>query len=277
MSIERTQEQQYQRITAVLKGWREQTALACAAYHEAKQSECWRLHHKTWKAFIEACGFTQEWARQLAMTGERMEEMTALLTSSPDATELHSHADLPTKVSNLTPGVRKVLDSIPLASQVGVLAQTKAAVPTVKEVKAVKAKVVEPAKIHEAELVLTDATELARTVPTEIAADWQRAEATAKDILHKLRDALHTIDDGLKCEDSIFADTTNGELSPLKAVIGHVNLHVKPHAVCAICHGLKSRKSCKLCKGRGYIGRHLWQTCVDSDTKALLAKMGGAK
>jgi hypothetical protein len=133
------------------------------------------------------------------------------------------------------------------------------------------------AKIHEGELVLTDETELARTVPAEIAADWQRAEATAKDILHKLRDVLHTIDEGLKAEDAIYADTTNGELSPLKSVIGHVNLHVKPHAVCAICHGLKSRKSCKLCKGRGYIGRHLWQTCVDSDTKALLAKMGGAK
>jgi hypothetical protein len=133
------------------------------------------------------------------------------------------------------------------------------------------------AKIHEAELVLTDETELARTVPAEIAADWQRAESTAKDILHKLRDVLHTIDEGLKAEDAIYADTTNGELSPLKAVIGHVNLHVKPHAVCSICHGLKSRKSCKLCKGRGYIGRHLWQTCVDSDTKALLAKMGGAK
>jgi hypothetical protein len=133
------------------------------------------------------------------------------------------------------------------------------------------------AKVYEGELVLTDATELARTVPTEIAADWKRADATAKDILHKLRDVLHAIDEGLKAEDSIYADTTNGELSPLKAVIGHVNLHVKPHAVCSICHGLKSRKSCKLCKGRGYIGRHLWQTCVDSDTKALLAKMGGAK
>jgi len=133
------------------------------------------------------------------------------------------------------------------------------------------------AKVHDAELVLTDETELARTVPAEIAADWQRAESTAKDILHKLRDVLHAIDEGLKAEDVIFADTTNGELSPLKSVIGHVNLHVKPHAVCSICHGLKSRKSCKLCKGRGYIGRHLWLTCVDSDTKALLAKMEGAK
>ena len=140
---------------------------------------------------------------------------------------------------------------------------------TAASVQQAAAKLAEPV---EAEIVLCDETELARTVPAEIADTWQRATSTAADILHKLRDALHTIDDGLKAEDIIFADTTNGELSPLKAVIGHVNLHVKPHAVCAICHGLKARKSCKLCNGRGYIGRHLWQTCVDADTKALLAK-----
>jgi hypothetical protein len=270
MSIERTQEQQYQRITAVLKGWREQTALACAAYHEAKQSECWRLHHKTWKAFIEACGFTQEWARQLAMTGERMEEMTALLTGSPDATELHSHTDLPTKVNNLTPGVRKVLDSIPLASQVEVLAQTKASVPTVKEVKAVKAKVVEPAQIQEAEVIVTDAN--GRTVPAGIVDAWQKATTEGNRLTKMLHEVKLAVQRGVNDDDPTFTRCHNSDVADFDRVYYKIKNDVTPHVVCTTCQGVHAKK-CKHCYGTGWLTMFQWKNLAE-DIRKLAEKTG---
>jgi hypothetical protein len=264
--------------TERVRDWKTKTEGVIQSVNEVWENKMWHPIYDSFKDWLEiGCGVTKQWGYEILKTAKTRQ----LLSEGDGVNRVDSglpHLQVLTKeeTAQISPSVRKVLDGVPFASQVEAVRE---AASTGKVTPKKVEKVIEQAaaKIHDADLVLTDETELARTVPAEIAADWQRAEATAKDILHKLRDALHTIDEGLKAEDSIFADTTNGELSPLKAVIGHVNLHVKPHAVCAICHGLKSRKSCKLCKGRGYIGRHLWQTCVDSDTKALIAKMGGAK
>jgi hypothetical protein len=262
-----------QECIVTIREWRNSTENTMAALMELHDGELWKdLGYDSFKDAIEVgCGITKQWGYELLKTARLRFQLTdGEGVKSLDSGLPHLQALTKEETAQISPSVRKVLDGVPFASQVEAVRAAAAAGPvTAASVQQAAA------KVHEAEIVLTDATELARTVPTDIAADWQRAEATAKDILHKLRDVLHAIDEGLKAEDVIFADTTNGELSPLKSVIGHVNLHVKPHAVCAICHGLKSRKSCKLCKGRGYIGRHLWQTCVDSDTKALLAKMGG--
>jgi len=114
-----------------------------------------------------------------------------------------------------------------------------------------------------------------REVPALILDNWQRATAISKDLLVSLRDVQATMRHGAehRDKDTIWADTTNTDFAGLSEVIGHLNLHVKPHAVCPQCHGLKaSIKGFKLCKGRGYIGRHLWQTCVPAELKDVLAK-----
>jgi hypothetical protein len=140
--LENQQEQKYQRVTAILKGWREQTSLACEAYWEAKTSKVWELHHNSWKEYVESCGFTEQWGLQLSKTGQRIAELRQLLETDPVKLSLTGAVDLPTKVSGLTPGTRRVLDGIPTAQQLEVLAKTKSPKPTVKEVQKAKAEVV---------------------------------------------------------------------------------------------------------------------------------------
>lgn len=273
-AIEKSQEQKYQRCKAILTGWREQTTLACQAYHEAKKSECWRLHHDHWIDFIDACGLTKEWARQLSKTGERIEELTALLTTETGGNSVApENAETLAKVNSLTPGIRKVLDSVPLASQVKVLAETKAEKPTVKEVK----KLVEEkkaAQIHEAEVIHCDFTDIQREIPADVLPLWQEGCAVYDEIMPHLRAVKSAMKHGIdgREEKRIWIECANTDVSPVQQLINTIELSVKPHAVCPTCNGHATKKSCKLCKGRGYIGKHLWTSCVPEETKKMLAK-----
>lgn len=214
-----------------------------------------RLYRVGYKTFDEYCEKRWGWTRQRA---------SQLIQSAA-------------VVQALPPKVSTVVDSEWTAREVAkVEPERRAAV--VKEAAksgAVTAKTVKAAvgKLSATDAVLLDCVEpeYRRAIPAEIVGDWQRATATANDLLAKLRDAQRTMKEGLESSDIIYADMTNGDLSPLTQIIGTVSLHVKPHALCPVCHGGKPRKACKLCKGRGFIGRHLWQVCVDADTKKLIA------
>jgi len=45
----------------------------------------------------------------------------------------------------------------------------------------------------------------------------------------------------------------------------------RPYAVCCTCQG-RVRESCRSCKGRGYINKHLYDVCVPEELKAVRAK-----
>jgi hypothetical protein len=45
----------------------------------------------------------------------------------------------------------------------------------------------------------------------------------------------------------------------------------RPYAVCCTCQG-RVRESCRSCKGRGYINKHLYDVCVPEELKAIRAK-----
>lgn len=46
---------------------------------------------------------------------------------------------------------------------------------------------------------------------------------------------------------------------------------VKPHAVCPTCQGLNVKK-CAMCKGRGFVSKFYWDTCVAKETKEMQCK-----
>jgi hypothetical protein len=126
------------------------------------------------------------------------------------------------------------------------------------------------AQIQEAEVIVTDAN--GRTVPEGIVALWKEADRITEELLPLARKLKHEIKAGVEDKEKnlVWMDATNGDTSPIQATINLLTLTVAPHAVCYVCNGVRPQK-CKLCKGRGFIGKHLWTTCPE-ETKKMLAK-----
>jgi len=47
--------------------------------------------------------------------------------------------------------------------------------------------------------------------------------------------------------------------------------NARPYAVCCTCQG-RVRESCRSCKGRGYLNKHLYDNCVPVELKVIRAK-----
>ena len=146
----------------------------------------------------------------------------------------------------------------------------------VKEVKAGKKTVSEVLTAHEekpaeqSEVSLADCN--GRKVPSDIVPLWNEALEISERLLQQLRKVKQEMSHGIEARETslVWRDCTNGDTSGLEATINTLNLTVKPHAVCYVCNGVRPQK-CKLCRGRGFIGKHLWTTCPE-ETKKMLAK-----
>lgn len=137
----------YEQIVATLKAWRESTTEAVHAINDAWTSGVWKKHHDTWKAFIESCGFTQEWGRQLRLTGQTIVELKALLPKEGECNSVASDTtETLAKVSNLTPGMRRVLDGLPTPLKLETLKDASAGgkAPTVKDLQWSRHKIAAP-------------------------------------------------------------------------------------------------------------------------------------
>lgn len=274
---------QAQDCIRTIREWKNHTEKAMEAVLQLHDGKLWlELGYDSFKDAIEVgCGIGRRWGYELLETAKKRQELS-------DGSSVHSvHTGSPSlqpltteEAAQITPAVRRVLDTIPTAAQVEAVKEaSKSGKVTAATVKSAAEKIIE-ADTTSVQLDCVE-PEYQREVPAVIVEPWGRAEAVAEDILHKLRGVKATMKEGIENreQDTIWADSTNTDFAGLSEVIGHVNLHVKPHAVCPICHAAKSMAGCKLCKSRGYIGRHLWQTCVPEETKALLKvwKKGGKK
>jgi hypothetical protein len=112
---------------------------------------------------------------------------------------------------------------------------------------------------------LLDATGI--KVPPEILALWNR-RVEIQELLHNVAVIKHTASrDNDKLIDALdrdaIASLTNQLKSELQAAI--------PYAVCPTCNGVKSTMSC-ICKGRGYLSKFVWDTCVPIETKKITGR-----
>lgn len=105
-----------------------------------------------------------------------------------------------------------------------------------------------------------------RGIPPSILPLWQRADAAGKeaaDMVSKIRGALKA---GQAADDLVF-----GELAISSLLASLDNLYadlkrIRPHAVCHVCHGVRAAK-CRACKGRGFVSKFFWDTCVPEEFK----------
>ena len=137
--------------------------------------------------------------------------------------------------------------------------------------KTIHAALAEPKQEAQPEII-HDLTDMHRELPAKNHERWIRAEKEAKELLalaHKLKSAMKAGVDG-KEENVVWVDLHNTDVSSIQQVINSLQLTLRPFAVCYACNGTRPEK-CRLCRGRGFVGKHLWTTCPD-ETKQMIAK-----
>ena len=110
-------------------------------------------------------------------------------------------------------------------------------------------------------------------VPTQLIPLWQRADEVQEllTILSRVKGALRAAQDG---RDKLFGEVNfSSALSHLEQAWTEIKT-AKPFAVCPSCQG-QLPDNCTLCRGRGLISEHRWNTCVTSEDKAFRAKVRG--
>ena len=110
-----------------------------------------------------------------------------------------------------------------------------------------------------------------REVPEKIIELWNRALCDTRPLLTDLSRIKSALTDAVKNNDLVYAEVN------YQAILAHLeNAYVQlqvtiPYAVCPSCQG-KLLKTCVLCKGRGYISKHLWDAGVPDSLKRLIIK-----
>ena len=102
-------------------------------------------------------------------------------------------------------------------------------------------------------------------IPTQLIPLWQRAGEVQEmlTVLSRIKGALRSAQDN---KDLLFAEVNfSSALSQLDQAWYDIKT-AKPFAVCPTCQGQLPEK-CALCKGRGLISEHRWNTCVTREDK----------
>ena len=105
-------------------------------------------------------------------------------------------------------------------------------------------------------------------IPEDIQAEWLRVEAMFKQIFALVNAAELWLAKGLKHPRDIgLAEITESTLSAIVQVATDVKC-IRPHAVCPTCQGTAKRKTCKLCRSRGFISKYSYEHHVPGELKA---------
>ncbi len=107
-------------------------------------------------------------------------------------------------------------------------------------------------------------------IPTQLIPLWQRADEVQEMLttLSRVKGALRSAQDN---KDTLFAEVNfSSALSQLDQAWYDIKT-ARPFAVCPTCQG-QLPDQCTLCKGRGVISEHRWNTCVTREDKEFRFK-----
>ena len=112
-------------------------------------------------------------------------------------------------------------------------------------------------------------------IPTQLIPLWQRAREV-QDMLTALSRVKGALGAAQENRDMLFAEVNfSSALSQLDQARYDIKT-AKPFAVCPTCQGQLPDK-CTLCKGRGLISEHRWNTCVTREDKEFREKAKGKR
>ena len=107
-------------------------------------------------------------------------------------------------------------------------------------------------------------------IPTQLIPLWQRTDEVQEMLttLSRVKGGLRTAQEN---RDKLFAEVNfSSALSQLDQAWTDIKT-AKPFAVCPTCQGQLPDK-CTLCRGRGLISEHRWNTCVTREDKEFRAR-----
>ena len=107
-------------------------------------------------------------------------------------------------------------------------------------------------------------------IPTQLIPLWQRTDEVQEMLttLSRVKGALRAAQEN---KDMLFAEVNfSSALSQLDQAWYDIKT-AKPFAVCPTCQG-QLPDQCTLCKGRGFISEHRWNTCVTREDKEFRFK-----
>jgi hypothetical protein len=112
-------------------------------------------------------------------------------------------------------------------------------------------------------------------IPTQLIPLWQRADEV-QEMLTTLSRVKGTLRAAQENRDKLFAEVNfSSALSQLDQAWYDIKT-AKPFAVCPTCQGQLPDK-CTLCRGRGLISEHRWNTCVTREDKEFRQKARGKR
>lgn len=223
-----------------------------SALREIKQRQ-WYLAdgYEDFESFCNGeWGWTKRYCNQLIVDADVInslpEKMRKLITSHDAARAL---ASVPAPLREI------VVDSCDESKPVTAAAIRKALPPPPKKAK--------PAKEETGPL-----DETGIEIPVEIRGLWEETGnesraivATISALISKLQRLRESASIGYVELDY------NQDMAGLRAVFRDVQRGI-PHAVCPSCQG-KAAKCCETCKGRGFVSKFFWDTCVADEVKKM--------
>jgi hypothetical protein len=111
-------------------------------------------------------------------------------------------------------------------------------------------------------------------IPTQLIPLWHRSPEVQELLtaLSRVKGALRAAQEN---KDKLFTEVNfSSALSQLDQAWTDIKT-AKPFAVCPTCQG-QVPDQCTLCRGRGLISEHRWNTCVTSEDKAFRVRAGRA-
>jgi hypothetical protein len=112
-------------------------------------------------------------------------------------------------------------------------------------------------------------------IPTQLIPLWQRA-GEVQEMLTSLSHVKGALRSAQENRDKLFAEVNfSSALSQLDQAWYDIKT-AKPFAVCPTCQG-QLPDQCTLCKGRGLISEHRWNTCVTREDKEFRVRAKGRK
>jgi hypothetical protein len=135
-----------------------------------------------------------------------------------------------------------------------------------------KVPVKEPAKASESKpvpVVVLDAEK--QKIPVDLLPLWERRHE-AQELLKSISQVRTALKAAQENMDPMYSEVNfSSALANLDQAYADVKRAV-PHAVCPTCKG-RSVDSCRMCKPRGFISKHLWDTVVPAETKEMVRKL----
>ncbi len=243
----------YEVLKDKIKTWWEDRFRVGEYLKEIRDGKLYRPEHKTFEEFSEVeFGIKQAYAYRLI-----------------EASDIRGSLKNSTIVEKLVrPSQATALAAVPEESRVEVL-ETAAAgndKVTAKAIATAAAAIVKPKKSTKP----LHLDKIGCPIPDDVYPDWQASEAR-EDILRQAHRLKLTVEKALEDKDLSFREITNSTVADLHNAWSALQGLI-PFAVCPTCEG-HNRKSCTLCKQRGFLSKFGYEHWVSKKARELREKI----